>query len=92
MPDYQILHQPEQNLFYIPLDDGQRAFVKYRHSGDRTTSAGVDFWSTFVPENYRSQGLASKMVEHAFQWAEQNNLHIKTSCWYAARVLERRDR
>lgn len=92
MPDYQVLHQPEESLFYVHLDDGQRAFVKYRRSGTESAKAMVDFYSTFVPDAYRGQALAGKLIDHAFAWADENELHINTSCWYAAKKLERRER
>ncbi len=92
MSDYQIQHQPEESLFYVHLDDGQRAFLKYSLSGSESAEAMVDFYSTFVPEAYRGKALASKLVDHAFEWAKNNNLHIKASCWYAAKKMERRQR
>ena len=90
MPEFQIQHQPEQNLFFVPLDDGQSAFIKYRHSDDRSASSEVDFWSTFVPDSYRGQGLAAQLVDHAFAWAEENGYHFRTSCWYAAKRMQAR--
>lgn len=90
MSDYQIQHQPEESLFFVHLEDDQRAFLKYRRSGSESAEAQVDFYSTFVPDEYRSNGLAAKLVEHAFDWADEENLHINTSCWYAAKKLERR--
>ncbi len=92
MSDYQIQHQPEESLFYVHLEDGQRAFVKYRRSGTESAEALVDFYSTFVPDAYRGKALASKLVDHAFDWAEESGLHIQSSCWYAAKKLERRQR
>lgn len=92
MSDYQILHQPEESLFYVHLDDGQRAFLKYRRSGNESAEAMVDFFSTFVPEEYRGQALASELVDHAFAWADENKLHISTSCWYAAKKMKHRER
>lgn len=90
MPDYQIQHQPEESLFFVYLDDGQRAFIRYRLSGNESATAQVDFFSTFVPESYRSLGLAAELVEHAFNWANEKGMDINTSCWYAAKILEQR--
>ncbi|RBP49115.1 GNAT family N-acetyltransferase [Arenicella xantha] len=90
MSNYKIEHQPEESLFYVQLDDGQRAFLKYHRSGDKSASSEVDFWSTFVPDSHRSLGLAAELVEHGFAWAEKNGLHINTSCWYAAKKMEQR--
>ncbi len=83
---YDILHQAEENLFYIALEEGQRAFIKYRLM---STSSEVDFYSTFVPDDYRGKGLASKLVKHAFKWAQEQSLGIKSSCWYAEKLRQR---
>lgn len=92
MPDYQIEHQVEESLFFVHLEDGQRAFVKYRRSGLESAEPQVDFYSTFVPDSHRGKGLAGKLVDHVFAWADQEKLHINSSCWYAAKKLERRNR
>ena len=92
MRDYQIEHQIEESLFFVLLEDGQRAFVKYRRSGAESTEPQIDFYSTFVPDSHRGKGLAGKLVDHAFAWADEEKLHINSSCWYAAKKLERRNR
>lgn len=90
MTNFEIKHQPEEQLFYVHLEDGQRAFLKYRRSGDKSAASEVDFWSAFVPESYRGKGLAAQLVDHGFQWAEEQGLHISASCWYAAKRMEQR--
>lgn len=91
MSDYQIEHQAEENLFYVALEDGQRAYMKYRHSGSDSAVSQVDFWTTFVPESHRGLGLAAQLVEFGFKWADQEGLFINASCWYAAKKLEERN-
>lgn len=88
MSDYQIQHQDEEDLFFVALDDGQRAYIKYRRSDDKSAVPQVDFWTTFVPESHRGQGLAEKLVEAGFAWAREQGLDITASCWYAAKKLE----
>jgi predicted GNAT family acetyltransferase len=92
MSNFQIHHQPEESLFYVHLDDGQRAFVKYQRSGTESAKAMVDFYSTFVPDGYRGQSLASELVNFALDWADENDLHINASCWYVAKKMERHQR
>ncbi len=87
MAVYQVEHQAEEQLFFIQIEDGQRAFLKYRRLGNRAAQSAVDFWSTFVPESHRGSGLAAKLVEHGFAWARENGLYIETSCWYANKKL-----
>ncbi len=86
---YSIEHQPEEELFFVNMEDGQRAFLKYRRLGNRAAQSAVDFWSTFVPESHRGTGMAVALVEHGFGWARENGLHIETSCWFAAKQLQK---
>jgi len=86
MNQYDIMHQQEEQLFYVALDDDEKAFIKYRLIENRQ----VDFYSTFVPISQRGKGLAAKLVEHAFRWADEQELTIQASCWYAAKKLTER--
>ena len=90
MTDYIIEHQEEESLFYVLLDDDQRAYLKYRRSGNESAVAQLDVWSTFVPESHRGQGLAAKLVKHSFDWADSEGLFLTASCWYASKLLARR--
>ena len=90
MSEYKIQHQEPENLFYVHLEDGQRAYLKYKHSGLESAVSQVDFWSTFVPDSHRGKGLASKLVEAGFSWAEGQGLHMQASCWYARLKLDKR--
>ena len=83
MTDYPILHEPDQGLFYMELEDDQKAYTKYQMLGNRQ----VDFYSTLVPTTHRGKGLASKLVERGFSWANSEGLGIQASCWYAAKKL-----
>lgn len=91
MNDYAVEHQEEESLFYIPLPNTERAFIKYRHLKSLSDGGQVDFYSTFVPVDYRDKGLAAKLVKTAFAWADENELSIKASCWYADKILKRRE-
>lgn len=85
MSNYPILHEVDQELFYMELEDDQKAYVKYRRLGNLR----VDFYSTLVPTTHRSQGLAAELVEAGFQWAKAEGLKIEASCWYAAKRLKK---
>lgn len=83
MGQYEITHSEKENMFLIGLPDEEKAYVSYRYTEPGT----VDFYRTFVPAEYRSKGLAADLVEYALDWAEQENLAIEASCWYAAKKL-----
>lgn len=90
MTNYLIEHQADEQLFFVALDE-QRAFLRYRLSDNTSASAEVDFYSTFVPDSHRGEGLAAKLVNKGFAWADQQGLNIKASCWYADKKLKKRD-
>jgi hypothetical protein len=75
-----IHHYQSEQEFRIELDDAPAAYVRY--SLDSKANS-VDFTSTFVPDSHRGQGIAERLINEAFAWAEQSHLIVKTSCWYA---------
>ena len=78
-----IEHNKKAKRFYMELKGGVDAELKYRLMGD----SSIDFYSTFVPNTHRGRGLASKLVEAGIAWAEENNLEMHASCWYARNFI-----
>jgi hypothetical protein len=80
--DEKVMH--EGNKFLIRIGAGKYAYVEYHVDGGVTY---ID--STFVPEEYRGQGLAEKLVKAAIEHAKQNKLKIVPICSYAKRYLDK---
>jgi predicted GNAT family acetyltransferase len=87
MNTHSIDHQQE---FFVHLEDGQRAYVRYRFIDSKSARQSVDFYSTYVPKDHRGKGLAAALVEQGFNWAEQLEFEILTSCWYAQKKFQAR--
>lgn len=81
--DYKITHQPEQHLFRTEVD-GRTAFVEYRLIDD-----SLDIIHTIVPPPVEGRGIAAALVKATYEYAKENGLKPKATCWYAARWLER---
>lgn len=81
--DYEIIHQPEQQLFKTVVD-GRTAFVEYRLFGD-----SFDIVHTIVPPPIEGRGIAAALVKTAYEYAVDNGLKTRASCSYAAMWLER---
>lgn len=81
--DYKITHQPEQHLFRTEVD-GRTAFVEYRLIDD-----SLDIIHTIVPPPIEGRGIAAALVKATYEYAKENGLKPKATCWYAARWLER---
>ena len=102
MTTNKVKHQPDNQSFVVDFGE-QIAYMRYRISekplaaekplaSSKQPLAGseVDFYTTFVPDSLRGQGIAAQLVESGFAWADEQGLKIKASCWYAAKKLERR--
>jgi hypothetical protein len=70
--------------FTIRLDAEKYAYVKYHISGN---APYID--STFVPEEYRGQGLAETLVKAVLNYAAEKKLKIVPNCSYAKRYIEK---
>lgn len=44
---------------------------------------------TYVNESYRGQGIASKLMVKAIEYAKENNLKIKPVCSYAVSFFQK---
>ena len=80
-----VLHDEAGHRFYIPLENGGEALLQYRRQGDT-----LEFYHTYVPEGYREKGLAEKIVEAGFRYAEEHRLKIIPTCTYVSAVFLRK--
>lgn len=80
MPE--VVHKPELCSFVADCN-GVQALLTYRLIG----KGEVDFNHTYVPKAARGSGVAAKLVISAAEWAREQNLTIRASCWYARKVL-----
>ncbi len=77
-----VIHQL-QNQQFIVQKDGKEAVLAYRLSDANQ----IDFYSTFVPPEFRGQGIAEKLVRTGIAWAKEQGYELHASCWYAAKFL-----
>ncbi len=74
-----VQHRSDAQSFVIELPEEETAIVRYRYINE----GEIDIFTTQVPVSQRGAGLAARLVDVAFFWAEKNQYEIKTSCWYA---------
>lgn len=65
----------ERDRQFEMTEDGKTAFVKYE-----CFSGGMDFISTFVPEEWRGQGIGTFLVSYALAYAKERHLKIGATC------------
>lgn len=81
----EVQHQAQEHKFVIH-QDGSEAVLAYRIDL-AGKSPRVDFYSTYVPPEFRGQGLAEKLVRTGLKWAREQGFQIQASCWYVAKFL-----
>ena len=85
-----IQHEPDAHRFIIATG-GEPAVLDYHFlpAGNADDPTTVDFTSTYVPAEYRAQGIAEALVRHGLRWAKEQGYDIQASCWYVAKFLRR---
>lgn len=80
-----VQHLSQQHKFIIQQDAGE-AVLAYRLFIQNDQPA-VDFYSTYVPPEFRGKGLAEKLVRCGLAWAKEQHFQIHASCWYVAKFI-----
>lgn len=78
-----IIHIPEQQRFVL-TKDGETAHVAYR-----IENGALDIRHTIVPPPLEGQGIASALVQAAYDYALREGLKPVATCSYAVRWLQR---
>lgn len=75
--DLKIKHDKKNQKFYAIIE-GKEAWAAYLKENDNI----LNFNHTFVPPEFRDQGIAGKIVEFGLNYARENNFKIIPSCPY----------
>ncbi len=73
--DVEVRHEPPAKRFAVRLDH-KIAYLSYEDRGNNV----LDYAHTYVPEEYRNRGIASKLTRYALDWARENGYSIIPSC------------
>ena len=85
MMKVQIVHDESRQRFVAALPDGSEAELQYRQDGKT-----LDFFHTYVPEAFRTEGIAEQVVLAGFEYAKREGLRVIPSCPYVSRGFLRR--
>lgn len=81
-----IEHNLQSQCFLLSVEQHQ-AKLAYKITHNSDGSRTVDFFSTYVPPEFRGKGYAERLVRHGLKWAREENLWIEASCWYVQKFL-----
>jgi len=83
-----VLHSASDLEFSISFPSHAPAYLKYRY----ITPTSVNMYTTVVPSTLEGKGVAKLLANAAFDWAVENKLEMKLTCWYLAGYLKRNPR
>lgn len=66
------------NKIVYMIGDTKKGVLEFRVNGNQ-----ADIYHTYVDDDLRGQGIASKLVLMAFEYFEKSNYEVKCSCSYA---------
>lgn len=78
-----VVHNKEENRFEAEIN-GNLASADYYMRGDR-----IIFTHTGVPRAIGGQGVASKLIKTALDYARENNLKVVPLCSFVSVYLRR---
>ena len=81
-----IYHDEDNQKFFIKID-GEESLINYRKEEGQI----LDLYYTYVPEDFRDQGIASKLVETALEFAKDQNYKVKPTCPFVASYIKAHD-
>ena len=67
----------DNKIVYI-VDGTEKGVLEFRINGNQ-----ADIYHTYVDDDLRGQGIASRLVEIVFDYFDKNNYEVKCSCSYA---------
>ncbi|MGH7542467.1 MAG: GNAT family N-acetyltransferase [Gemmatimonadota bacterium] len=79
----QVQHDTDRQRF-VAERNGKEANLQYRQASE----GKLDYQSTFVPEEYREQGIGERIVMEALDFARKNGYEVIPSCPFVRHVLE----
>ncbi|MGV3503154.1 MAG: GNAT family N-acetyltransferase [Adhaeribacter sp.] len=79
-----VNHDLEGQEFNILLGNDQ-AELTYAKPEEKV----IDFQHTFVPEQYRNNGIADQLIQTGLQYAQQQQFRVIASCPFVAAYIRR---
>jgi len=81
--DIKVIHDKKGERFVANIE-GDEAYAAYSLHDDI-----IKLYSTFTPPHLRGRAIAETIVEHAFNYAVENNLKVEPACSYVQSFITR---
>lgn len=82
--DLDIKHDKKNQRFYVEVDKKESG-LKYKKIDEKT----LDYYTTFVPEELRGEGIAAEITRFALQDAKDNDYKVLPSCPFVKSYIDK---
>lgn len=79
--EHEVTHNAEKHRFEMSVD-GYLAVLNYMLKGEI-----IIFTHTGVPPAIGNRGLGSKLVETGLNYARENGLKVRSTCWFVSKYF-----
>ena len=80
---FSVHHATDRNCFEITIQ-GRTAVLDYTRFGSM-----ILFTHSGVPSALEGQGIGSKLARAGLEYARENSLTVRTTCWFVRDFLKR---
>lgn len=84
--ELEIRHDQQEHRFVAKVAGEKKESVLDYERLDDTT---LEYRHTFVPEELRKRGIASRLTRHALDWAADNDHAVVPSCPFVRSYVEK---
>jgi predicted GNAT family acetyltransferase len=91
MDEAQLIDNPAQRRFELPLEDGSLAFIDYLERKAGVAGAGAVFVLTHaeVPSQWRGRGVGARLTRATLALLRSRGARIVPRCPYVAAYVQR---
>jgi len=90
MASSSIEHDPAAMQFFVRSTTSKGEVAHLDYSLDKNSDS-MDLYHTFVPPSLRGGGIAAKLCDHAFDYADEKGFKIVPSCSYVSDAYLRKN-
>ena len=81
--EFEVIHILDRHRFELDVN-GEVAELEYQPIKDTLV-----FTHTFVPSSLEGQGVGNKLVKTGLDYAHDNGMKIRSTCWFVSLYLKR---
>jgi len=81
-----IQHNPQTKRFEVHIE-GHTGYLEYVEQGDNV----LDYAHTIVPKELGGQGIGSRLVKYALDYAHEHNFKVIPSCSFVEAYINKHE-